>query len=104
MIPGEYFISDKDPITVNAGREAVTIEVTNRGDRPVQVGSHFHFAEANSELEFDREAARGKRLDIPAGTAVRLEPGDSRTVELIDFGGDRQVYGFNSQVNGALDK
>ncbi|SIS54089.1 urease subunit beta [Corynebacterium appendicis CIP 107643] len=103
MIPGEYFISDGEPITVNADREAVTIEVTNRGDRPVQVGSHFHFAEANSELEFDREAARGKRLDIPAGTAVRLEPGDTRTVDLIDFGGERQVFGFNSQINGALD-
>lgn len=102
MIPGEYFIQDGD-ITLNEGKEAITIQVTNRGDRPVQVGSHFHFAEANSELEFDRDAARGKRLDIPAGTAVRLEPGDSRSVDLIDFGGDRAVYGFNAKVNGPLD-
>lgn len=103
MIPGEYFISDEGPLTMNAGRESITLEVTNRGDRPVQVGSHFHFAEANSVLEFDREAARGKRLDIPSGTAVRLEPGDSRTVELIDYGGTRQVHGFNSRINGPLD-
>ena len=103
MIPGEYFISDNGPLTINEGREALTLEVTNRGDRPVQVGSHFHFAEANASLEFDREAAKGKRLDIPAGTAVRLEPGDSRTVNLIDFGGTREVYGFNSKVNGKLD-
>ena len=103
MIPGEYFISDNGPLTINDGREALTLEVTNRGDRPVQVGSHFHFAEANASLEFDREAAKGKRLDIPAGTAVRLEPGDSRTVNLIDFGGSREVYGFNSKVNGKLD-
>ncbi|ARU46875.1 urease subunit beta [Corynebacterium silvaticum] len=103
MIPGEYFISDAAPIIMNEGREAITIVVTNKGDRPVQVGSHFHFAEANSELEFDREAAMGKRLDIPAGTAVRLEPGDSRTVNLIDFAGTREVYGFNNKVNGKLD-
>ena len=103
MIPGEYFISDNGPLTINEGREALTLEVTNRGDRPEQVGSHFHFAEANASLEFDREAAKGKRLDIPAGTAVRLEPGDSRTVNLIDFGGSREVYGFNSKVNGKLD-
>ena len=103
MIPGEYFISDNGPLTINEGREALTLEVTNRGDRPVQVGSHFHFAEANASLDFDREAAKGKRIDIPAGTAVRLEPGDSRTVNLIDFGGSREVYGFNSKVNGKLD-
>nr|WP_231994873.1 urease subunit beta [Vaginimicrobium propionicum] len=87
----------------NADREAITLEVTNTGDRPVQVGSHFHFAEANSELDFDRKAALGKRLDIPAGTAVRLEPGDSRTVNLVDFGGKREVYGFNGKVNGKVD-
>ncbi|AKE40364.1 Urease beta subunit [Corynebacterium kutscheri] len=103
MIPGEYFISETTPIIMNAGREAITIEVTNKGDRPVQVGSHFHFAEANSELEFDRQAAMGKRLDIPAGTAVRLEPGDSRTVNLIDFAGTREIYGFNNKVNGKID-
>ncbi|MFP7665130.1 MAG: urease subunit beta [Corynebacterium pyruviciproducens] len=102
MIPGEYFIPE-GKITLNEGRESITLEVKNTGDRPMQVGSHFHFAEANSALEFDREAARGKRLDIPSGTAVRLEPGDSRTVELIDFAGDRQVYGFNGAVNGPLD-
>lgn len=103
MIPGEILVAEDGPIVINEGSEAVTIEVTNKGDRPVQVGSHFHFYEANSELEFDREAAKGKRLDIPAGTAVRLEPGDSRTVNLIDFGGSRRVYGFNSKVNGSLD-
>lgn len=104
MIPGEFFISDDKPISINDGREAVTVEVTNKGDRPVQVGSHFHFYEANSELEFDRDAALGKRLDIPAGTAVRLEPGDSRTVDLIDYAGARQIHGFNSKVNGPVDK
>ncbi|MDK4241702.1 urease subunit beta [Corynebacterium pseudodiphtheriticum] len=103
MIPGEFFISEDGPITLNEGREATTLEVTNTGDRPVQVGSHFHFAEANAELDFDREAARGKRLDIPAGTAIRLEPGDSRTVNLIDFAGDREIHGFNGKVNGKLD-
>ncbi|SES09926.1 urease subunit beta [Corynebacterium cystitidis] len=102
MIPGELIINGNDKIVINEGKEALTIEVTNKGDRPVQVGSHFHFAEANDELEFDREAAQGKRLDIPAGTAVRLEPGDSRTVNLIDFGGKREVYGFNAKVNGAV--
>lgn len=102
MIPGEFFISE-GKITISEGRESITLEVKNTGDRPIQVGSHFHFAEANSALEFDREAARGKRLDIPSGTAVRLEPGDSRTVELIDFAGERQVYGFNGAVNGPLD-
>lgn len=102
MIPGEIFVVEEGPIVLNEGREAITIEVTNKGDRPVQVGSHFHFYEANSELEFDREAAKGKRLDIPAGTAVRLEPGDSRTVNLVDFGGTREVFGFNSKVNGSL--
>ncbi|APT91969.1 urease subunit beta [Corynebacterium phocae] len=103
MIPGEYFIADEGPVQLNAGRESITIEVTNRGDRPVQVGSHFHFYEANAELEFDRDAALGKRLDIPAGTAVRLEPGDSRTVNLIDYQGRREVHGFNSKVNGPVD-
>lgn len=103
MIPGELFISDDKDFVINEGREAVTIEVTNRGDRPVQVGSHFHFYEANSDLDFDREAAKGKRLDIPAGTAVRLEPGDSRTVSLVDFAGKRKVFGFNNKVNGSVD-
>lgn len=102
MIPGEFFIAEGS-IKNNADREAITLEVTNRGDRPVQVGSHFHFAEANAELEFDREAAYGKRLDIPSGTAVRLEPGDSRTVQLVDLKGNREVWGFNAKVNGPLD-
>ena len=102
MIPGEYLLQD-EPGKLNADREAITLEVTNTGDRPVQGGSHFHFAEANSELDFDRKAALGKRLDIPAGTAVRLEPGDSRTVNLVDFGGKREIYGFNGKVNAQLD-
>ncbi|WP_215522303.1 urease subunit beta [Varibaculum prostatecancerukia] len=102
MIPGEYLLQD-EPVKQNADREAITLEVTNTGDRPVQVGSHFHFAEANSELDFDRKAALGKRLDIPAGTAVRLEPGDSRTVNLVDFGGKREIYGFNGKVNAQVD-
>ncbi|OIR44327.1 urease subunit beta [Corynebacterium sp. NML120713] len=101
MIPGEYFIKE-GKVILNEGSESITLEVKNTGDRPIQVGSHFHFAEANSALEFDREAAMGKRLDIPSGTAARLEPGDSRTVELIDFGGKREVHGFNGQVNGPV--
>lgn len=101
-ISGEYFIGD-EPIILNEGRETTTIEVTNTGDRPIQIGSHFHFYEVNKAVEFDRDAAYGKRLDIPAGTAVRLEPGDKRTVDLVDFGGHRQAYGFNQQVNGPLD-
>jgi urease subunit beta len=102
MIPGEVFTVAGD-IVLNEGREAVTLTVANRGDRPVQVGSHYHFAETNSALDFDREAARGKRLDIPAGTAMRFEPGQSRDVRLIDYQGARQVLGFNGQVMGALD-
>jgi urease subunit beta len=101
MIPGEYFVADGD-ITLNADREAVTIMVANTGDRPVQVGSHYHFGEANSALEFDRDAARGMRLDIAAGTAVRFEPGQRREVSLIPIGGARKVYGFNQQVMGDL--
>ncbi|MCG6882432.1 MAG: urease subunit beta [Silicimonas sp.] len=101
MIPGEYFVADGD-ITLNADREAVTIMVANTGDRPVQVGSHYHFGEANSALEFDRDAARGMRLDIAAGTAVRFEPGQRREVSLIPIGGGRKVYGFNQQVMGDL--
>ncbi|GGH58736.1 urease subunit beta [Rothia aerolata] len=102
MIPGEYILA-QNPVTCNAGRESITLEVLNRGDRPVQVGSHFHFAEANRALEFDRQAALGHRLDIPAGTAVRLEPGDKTTVKLIPLGGDRIVYGFRDLVDGLLD-
>ena len=102
MFPGEYFTTDAS-VTLNEGREAITLEVTNTGDRAVQVGSHFHFAETNSALAFDRQSAVGKRLDIPAGTAVRFEPGDTRSVRLIDYVGTREVYGFNGLVNGHLD-
>ncbi|MEM0942590.1 MAG: urease subunit beta [Pseudomonadota bacterium] len=99
MIPGEIFCAEGD-ITLNEGREAITLMVSNTGDRPVQVGSHYHFGEANTALEFDREAARGMRLDIAAGTAVRFEPGQSREVRLIPYAGHRRVVGFNQQVMG----
>jgi urease subunit beta len=101
MIPGEIITPDGE-IEVNAGQPVTTLEVSNTGDRPVQVGSHYHFAEANIGLAFDREAARGQRLDIPAGTAVRFEPGQTREVRLVPFGGGRVVYGFNAKVMGAL--
>lgn len=101
MIPGEILAADGD-IELNAGRKAITLRVANTGDRPVQVGSHYHFAEANPGLEFDRTAARGMRLDIPAGTAVRFEPGQSRDVHLVAYGGDRRVYGFNRAVMGPI--
>jgi urease subunit beta len=102
MIPGEYVLA-QGPITLNEGRDAVELRVLNTGDRPVQVGSHFHFAEVNAALEFDRAQAHGRRLDIPAGTAARFEPGDARTVWLIPIGGRRRVFGLRGQVNGALD-
>jgi urease subunit beta len=101
VIPGEVFPAPGE-IVLNAGAEAVTLMVANTGDRPVQVGSHYHFAEANAALDFDRDAARGTRLDIAAGTAVRFEPGQRREVQLIPIGGARKVYGFNQQVMGAL--
>jgi urease subunit beta len=101
MIPGEYILREDD-LVLNAGRPALALRVANSGDRPVQVGSHFHFAEVNPALQFDRAAALGMRLDIAAGTAVRFEPGQHRTVELIALGGAREVYGFNGQVMGAL--
>ncbi len=101
MIPGEILPAEGE-IALNAGREAVVLEVANAGDRPVQVGSHYHFAETNAALEFDREAARGMRLDIPAGTAVRFEPGQRREVRLVPIGGARRVFGFNAQVMGEL--
>lgn len=101
MIPGEYFVAEGD-ITLNADRDAITLMVANTGDRPVQVGSHYHFGEANSALDFDRDAARGMRLDIAAGTAVRFEPGQRREVSLIPIGGARKVYGFNQAVMGEL--
>ena len=102
LIPGEL-MPEAGTIELNAGRPVTTISVANSGDRPVQVGSHFHFAETNAALQFDRVAARGQRLDIPAGTAIRFEPGDSRDVNLIPFAGDRRVVGFNGQINGPLD-
>jgi urease subunit beta len=101
MIPGETFPADGE-IVLNENRAAVTLEVANTGDRPIQVGSHFHFAEANAALAFDRQAALGCRLDIPAGTAVRFEPGQSREVQLIRYAGMRVVYGFNGMVMGPL--
>lgn len=101
MIPGELFPAE-GTLTLNEGREAITLMVANTGDRPVQVGSHYHFAEANSALDFDRDAARGRRLDIAAGTAVRFEPGQRREVQLIEIGGARKIYGFNQQVMGEL--
>lgn len=101
MIPGEYQIKEGD-IELNVGRDVVSIEVANQGDRPIQVGSHYHFAETNPALSFDRGQARGKRLNIPAGTAIRFEPGQSRTIELIDFAGKREVYGFRAEVMGKL--
>ena len=101
MIPGEMFIKDGE-IELNAGRKTVTLTVTNTGDRPIQVGSHFHFAEANAALRFDRAAALGMRLDIAAGTALRFEPGQRRTVALVALGGAREVHGFNGMVGGPL--
>lgn len=101
MIPGEV-MTGEGKITLNAGAEALTLEVANTGDRPIQVGSHYHFAETNPGLEFDRDAARGMRLDIAAGTAVRFEPGQRREVRLVPFGGKREVYGFNQKVMGPL--
>lgn len=101
MIPGEIFPAEGE-IELNAGREATRLTVSNTGDRPVQVGSHYHFAETNAALDFDRAAARGMRLDIAAGTAVRFEPGQTREVQLVPYGGDRAVWGFNKAVMGAL--
>ncbi|PTW63523.1 urease subunit beta [Breoghania corrubedonensis] len=101
MIPGEVLPADGE-IELNAGLETIALEVANTGDRPIQVGSHYHFAETNAGLSFDREAARGMRLDIPAGTAVRFEPGQTRSVTLVPFRGERTVYGFNQAVMGRL--
>ena len=102
MIPGEMIVSAGE-IELNADRPTVRMVVGNTGDRPIQIGSHYHFYEANEALEFNREQAKGMRLDIPAGTAVRFEPGDEREVQLVPFVGTRQVYGFNGKVNGELD-
>lgn len=102
MIPGEILTAEGD-ITLNAEAVVTELQVSNTGDRPVQVGSHYHFAETNGALDFDRDAARGQRLDIAAGTAVRFEPGQTRMVSLVPFGGARRVYGFNQAVMGALE-
>jgi urease subunit beta len=103
MIPGEYVLADGE-ITLNADRPAITLSVANTGDRPVQVGSHYHFFETNEALRFDRAAARGLRLDIPAGTAVRFEPGQTREVSLVPLAGTRAVWGFNGLITGPLAK
>ncbi|MBD1927849.1 urease subunit beta [Trichocoleus sp. FACHB-90] len=101
MIPGEMVVQDGE-IELNAGRPTVRVIVANSGDRPIQIGSHYHFFEVNEALEFDREQTKGMRLNIPAGTAVRFEPGDEKEVELVPFAGSRQVYGFNAKINGSL--
>jgi len=102
MIPGEYQLRE-EPIEANVGRETVTLKVDNSGDRPIQVGSHCHFFEANRWLVFDRKQSYGKRLNIPAGTAIRFEPGDSKEVELVALGGNRRMFGINAKVSGDLD-
>ncbi|NCJ05551.1 urease subunit beta [Synechococcales cyanobacterium C] len=102
MIPGELLIDPGD-LALNVGRPTLALMVANTGDRPIQVGSHFHFYEVNAALQFDRDQTRGWRLDIPAGTAVRFEPGDTKQITLVPYLGQRAVYGFNGQVNGALD-
>jgi urease subunit beta len=103
MIPGEYFIED-GAIELNAGRETRRLMVANAGDRPIQVGSHYHFFETNGALKFDRDTARGFRLNIPAGTAVRFEPGQEREVEVVALAGKRQVFGFNAKIMGSLER
>ena len=101
MNPGELLVDEGD-LVLNAGRRSTTVVVENTGDRPIQVGSHYHFAETNAALRFDRAAAHGMRLDIASGTAVRFEPGQQRTVQLVDYAGDRRVFGFRGLVQGAL--
>ncbi len=103
MIPGEYVLKT-EPIVCNENKESITIQVLNRGDRPIQIGSHFHFYEVNKALQFDREKAFGKHLDIPAGTAVRFEPGDEKEIELVSFSGEQKVYGLNNLTNGSIAK
>ena len=102
MIPGQYFIDEGD-LPLNPGRPTVDLTVSNAADRPIQVGSHYHFAEVNAALQFDRAAARGMRLNIASGTAIRFEPGQQRQVQLVAYQGERQVFGFRAQVQGALD-
>ena len=102
-IPGELLV-DEGEITLNEGRNTITLKVANTGDRPIQVGSHYHFYETNSALSFDREATRGFRPNIPAGTAIRFEPGQEREISLVEYAGDRHVYGFNGKVMGPLEE
>ncbi len=102
MIPGELIASEGE-LEINDGRNTISITVANTGDRPIQVGSHYHFYETNSALKFDREVAKGRRLDIPAGTAVRFEPGQERSVSLVEYAGNRIVFGFNAKIMGQLD-
>jgi urease subunit beta len=102
MIPGEMIVEEGD-LELNAGRPTVQLQVANTGDRPIQIGSHFHFFEVNAALQFDRATARGMRLDIPAGTAIRFEPGDEKSVTLVAYAGTREVYGFNAQIEGKLE-
>lgn len=101
LVPGQVIVGGSEPIELNASREVVKLAVRNVGDRPIQVGSHFHFYEANEGLEFDRAQAMKKRLNITAGTAVRFEPGDEKEVELVPYGGSQEIYGFNGKFNGA---
>lgn len=103
MVPGQLFLKDED-IICNAGRKTTKVTVINTGDRPVQVGSHFHFYEVNDALQFNREEAFGKRLNIPSGAAVRFEPGDEKEIELVPYAGERRVYGFNNKVDGSLER
>ncbi|HEY9795655.1 MAG TPA: urease subunit beta [Leptolyngbyaceae cyanobacterium] len=103
MTPGQIVITNPEPIELNAGRPTLKLRVSNQGDRPIQVGSHFHFYEVNTGLEFDREKAKGMHLNITAGTAIRFEPGDEKEIELVPFGGMREIYGFNGLVNGRLN-
>ncbi len=102
MIPGEYVLQEEE-IICNKNKEKISVTVINTGDRPIQVGSHFHFYEVNEGLAFNREEAYGKRLNVPAGAAVRFEPGDKKEIELIDYAGERRVYGFNNKVDGPLE-
>lgn len=102
MVPGEFVLGEGD-IICNDGKEVFIISVTNLGDRPIQVGSHFHFYEVNEALQFNRKQSYGKRLNVPAGAAVRFEPGDEKEIELINFAGERRVYGFNNKVDGSLE-
>jgi urease subunit beta len=102
MIPGEYLLK-KDPILCNENKQTIVIKVLNRGDRPIQIGSHFHFFEVNTALQFNRSSAFGRHLNIPAGTAVRFEPGDEKEVELVPFSGEQKVYGLNNLTNGSVE-